>query len=105
MTHELKTDPAVFDAVADGTKTFEIRLDDRGFAVGDTLRLRRTRYTGREMRRNCRPLEYTGEEELRTVTHILRGPVYGLGMGWVIMSLNACGEAREALPPTSGSVS
>lgn len=88
MTHELKTDRDVFDAVADGTKTYEIRYDDRGFAVGDTLILRRTKYTGDEMR-NGMPLEYAGEQEARTVSHILRGPAYGLQQGWVILSLNA----------------
>lgn len=39
--HRLKTWHRYFDAVKDGSKTFELRLDDRGFAVGDTLRLLR----------------------------------------------------------------
>jgi hypothetical protein len=86
-THELKTDPEVFDDVAAGNKTFEIRRDDRGFKVGDTLILRRTKYSGAEMRHG-HLLIYTGETARRTVTHILRGPVYGLKDGWVIMSLN-----------------
>jgi hypothetical protein len=37
--HTLKTWPDQFTAVADGSKTFEVRYDDRGFAVGDLLRL------------------------------------------------------------------
>ena len=51
-THELKTVPPYFDAVARGDKPFEIRKNDRGYRVGDTLRLREwdgERYTGREV--------------------------------------------------------
>lgn len=83
--HELKTDPKVFDAVSFGEKTFEIRKDDRGFKVGDKLRLRRTKYTGAQMKAG-KPLIYE-EETHRYVSHILRGPIYGLKSGWVIMSI------------------
>jgi ASC-1-like (ASCH) protein len=37
MVHELKTLPKYFKAVREGRKTFEVRKDDRGFQVGDTL--------------------------------------------------------------------
>ena len=67
--HELKTWPEYFQALLDGRKTFELRLDDRGFKVGDLLLLREydrcaDEYTGRETTRlisyrlgpeNCSP--------------------------------------------------
>jgi hypothetical protein len=87
MIHDLKTDPEVFDAVARNEKTFEIRKDDRGYQVGDALILRRTRYTGEQMHFGS-PVEYTGEKEVRRVTHLLRGPLYGLAEGWVILSIS-----------------
>lgn len=40
MIHELKTDPEFFDAILDGRKTFEVRLNDRGYQVGDVLILK-----------------------------------------------------------------
>jgi hypothetical protein len=40
MVHELKCWPGPFRAIWQGDKTFEIRKDDRGFAVGDELVLR-----------------------------------------------------------------
>lgn len=90
MNHELKTDPEVFQAMIDGSKTYELRKDDRGYQVGDTLTLRETKYAGWQMHNNhplpnC-PLEYTGRATGRIVTHILRGPIYGLAEGWAILS-------------------
>ncbi|MFA6321796.1 MAG: DUF3850 domain-containing protein [Candidatus Omnitrophota bacterium] len=85
MIHELKTDPEVFQSVCDGFKTFEIRLDDRGFKVGDDLLLKETFYTGEEMKQG-KPLQYTGRDYYSHVNYILRGPCFGLADGWVIMS-------------------
>lgn len=84
--HILKTDSDVFQAVQRGIKKYEIRFDDRGFKVGDMLILCETKYTGEEMK-NGKPLEYTPSiKQRRRISHILRGPIYGLLDGWVILS-------------------
>lgn len=49
--HELKTWPEYFEAVSNGSKTFEIRKNDREFSVGDTITLKEfdpkeDKYTG-----------------------------------------------------------
>ena len=91
MKHELKTDAEVFRDVVAGLKTFEIRKNDRGFQVGDILELRKTRYTGEQMRAG-KPLKYTGEITTVGVSHILNGPIYGLESGWVILSIRRAFE-------------
>lgn len=79
IEHELKTWQSYFHSIADGTKTFEIRRDDRGFRVGDTLRLREIEYGSGK---------YTGREERRLITQILRHESdLGLMDGYAILSL------------------
>ena len=39
MTHDLKVWPEFFAAIDKGEKAFELRKDDRGFELGDDLRL------------------------------------------------------------------
>lgn len=51
MTHHLKTKPEYFQAVIDGKKTFEIRLNDRDFKQGDSVILEE--YTGKEIIPRC----------------------------------------------------
>lgn len=63
--HELKILPEYFVAVANGTKTFEVRKDDRLFEVGDILRLRE--FDGQE---------YTSREVKAEVTYILCDTAY-----------------------------
>ncbi|KAE8756740.1 DUF3850 domain-containing protein [Paraburkholderia madseniana] len=51
-THVLKSWPRFFDAIRLGTRTHELRRNDRDFQVGDLLELREyefsmSRYTGR----------------------------------------------------------
>jgi len=40
VIHDLKTWPQYFARLVDGSKTFEVRKDDRGYQTGDTLVLR-----------------------------------------------------------------
>ena len=82
--HELKTDPDVFSASWRGNKPWEIRLNDRGFVVGDVLILRETVYSGEEMRKGM-PLLYTGRQVTRRIIYICSG--YGLAENWVVMSV------------------
>lgn len=87
--HELKTDSPVFCETLKGTKTYEVRLNDRGYRIGDRLRLKETRYTGEEMKFGY-PLVYTRRECLVKVVQLLQGPIYGLKEGWVIMGIEKC---------------
>jgi hypothetical protein len=91
-THDLKTDPQAFDAALRGVKTFEIRFNDRGFAVGDTLRLHETVHTGEEMKAGA-PLKFTGRVLVKTVSHIQTG--YGLGKGWCCLSYAQSGQHAQ----------
>ena len=88
--HELKTDPDVFQASFDGKKNYEIRWNDRGYQVGDTLILRETTYSyaDRMTLPNPKPLIYTGRELNETINHVLDGGKYGLQQGWVILNLD-----------------
>jgi len=96
-THDLKTDSEVFLAVWNGEKTFEIRLNDRGFETGDILFLRETEYSGSEMKLG-HPLIFTERQIRAKVSHVLRGPIYGLMEKWVILSL---AEIRNIYRPKS----
>ena len=84
IEHVLKTDPAVFQDVLDGKKTFEIRFNDRGYQVGDLIVLKETKFTGQQMREGSL-LIYTGREMQKQISYILSG--YGLQDGWVILGI------------------
>lgn len=81
--HILKADPVPFDAVAAGVKTCEVRVDDRGYEVGDILILRRTKL-GHDQRPDGSSAEYTGHLVVLNITHIQRG--YGLPDNLAVLS-------------------
>jgi len=89
--HKLKTDPDVFQASWGGVKTFEIRINDRGFQVSDILRLRELLFANPKSLPNHDI--YTGRTLDVVVMHVLRGPRYGLADGWVIMAVRKAGES------------
>jgi len=81
-THELKCWPEPFEAIQRGDKTFELRRDDRGFALGDTLVLREYKPEGGY------PGTYTGRQTTRsTVTYILHGGRFGLPPDLCVMAI------------------
>lgn len=75
-THDLKTWPEFFHAVAEGRKTFEVRKNDRGFQTGDLLVLRRF-----EPKKGI----YTGELLSVRVAYVLSGN--GIEPGYVALGL------------------
>jgi len=87
MIHELKTVNPFFEDVLMLRKQFEVRKDDRGFAMFDTLRLREF-VDGK----------YTGRAVEAQVGYILRGGEFGIEAGYVVMQLElvtrvwGCGE-------------
>lgn len=89
--HELKTDHDPFDAVLAGYKTFEIRRNDRDYQTNDTLTLRETVYTGEQMAAG-EPLLYTGRAVDAIVTHVMKGPIYGIAEGWAVLSIKGRGQ-------------
>lgn len=85
MTHHLKIWPQFFAAILSGEKTFELRNDDRHFAVGDELILHEWHPVD---------MEYTGSVTRKRVTHLLRhdpkagcAATFGLQPGFVILSI------------------
>lgn len=78
MIHELKILPQYFKAVLEKRKTFEVRKNDRHFAVGDGICLR-----------EFDPLSkkgYTGLVWYGNITYILNNPLY-CKKGFIIMSI------------------
>lgn len=84
-THSLKSWPEFFEAVFTGAKTFELRVNDRNFQVGDTVHLREF---------DDRKGFYTGREIKKRITYIADGvgpgciaPLKGLSRGYAILAL------------------
>lgn len=75
--HELKTWPEYFEAIKRGAKTFEIRKNDRNFAVGDVLLLRK--YCP-----HCK--SYLGDSETVIVNYVLKEQPY-VSSEYVVMSI------------------
>lgn len=79
MRHELKIKSKYFNELLSGTKTFEIRKNDRDFKEGDTLKLNEYKddYTGSFITADVVGIMYDDE-----------GLEYGLQKGYCLMSLS-----------------
>jgi hypothetical protein len=87
MTHELKTWQPYFQSILDGWKNFELRKDDRGYTVGDTLLLKEF---------DSERWKYTGRETSREISYILPGGDFGLECGYSILGLTPESAPTEA---------
>ena len=76
--HNLKLAPQYFDDVYEGKKTFECRINDRNFEVGDELIL----YEFNPVTK-C----FLGRVFCVRVTYILPGGQHGILSGYVVMSV------------------
>jgi hypothetical protein len=75
-THTLKTWPVYYQAIADGSKTFEVRKNDRRFEVGDVLDLREwDPQTG----------AFTGREMGKVVSYVMRGGAFGIDPDFCVL--------------------
>lgn len=77
MIHALKIEPQYYEAVKTGKKPFEVRKNDREFAVGDYLAL--NEYNAEEQK-------HTGRAVLAKVLYILDDEQY-TPPGFVVMGI------------------
>lgn len=90
-THGLKTWPSYFEAVLKGEKTFEIRLNDRDFTVGDVLILHEWD-PGSPTRDSHLTTGYTSRKLEKRVTYVMQGGRFGLDPHWCVLGLGSVEE-------------
>lgn len=95
MTHYLKTWSEEFSQVWDGYKKFEIRKDDRGYQVGDTLVLEEGDLGGAGMTDHDLTFVYTGRVIEVNVMYILKGGKFGIEKDYVAMSIDLLGSYKK----------
>ena len=79
MVHQLKTKAEFFEEVASGVKTFEVRLNDRNFQVGDLLALNEIGKHGAHTGRHC----------MVEVTYVLTDKAYAKA-GYAVLGIRPC---------------
>lgn len=77
--HSLKCIEPFFSAIDDGSKTFEVRYDDRGYAVGDILILNR-------VNPDCPGIMNPADRPIiLEVTFVLSGEEWGIKRGYKVL--------------------
>lgn len=82
--HELKIWPESFLPIIKDQKLAEFRKDDRDYRVGDVLHLRE--WQPEDALKAHPAAHYTGREAMLSVTHIVRGPDFGVPDGYAMLS-------------------
>lgn len=85
--HDLKLSAEFFDASEAGLKPFEVRVDDRLYLVGDTIRLH-------EVRRESGYISCTGRvgRLWRVTFTLVHHECAGVADGWVVLGLAPVAE-------------
>ncbi len=79
MTHDLKTIPNEFAAAASGALRFQLRFNDRNYAIGDQIRLKEYDPFGNK---------YTGRTLTFDISYIVAADGVILRENYIIMSLS-----------------
>lgn len=86
-THDVKSWPDYFSSLISGDRQFDLRQNDRQYAVGDIINFREF---------DDRSGKYTGATLRRKITYIMEGigsgciaPLHGLQRGYVILALGS----------------
>ncbi|MBQ7567052.1 MAG: DUF3850 domain-containing protein [Oscillospiraceae bacterium] len=91
VIHELKIRKNFADAIADGTKTFEIRKNDRGYQTGDRLRFTVLDLIDGEVQPVIHPLDGREYE----IAYLLSG--WGVALGYVALGIREVSD-EDATP-------
>ena len=84
--HELKIYPKYFKEILNGNKQFEIRKNDRGFRVGDTIILK-----------EWDNIKYSGRTIEAKITYVLDDAFIGLARGYVAMGIKVMRKLGEQM--------
>ncbi len=98
ITHELKVWSQFFADVKNGRKSFEFRVNDRDFRVGDTLYLREYHPESKQ---------YTGQETTKKITYVLNLTDFLKGYdpsGYVVLGLAAEASSETVKDTDAGDV-
>lgn len=88
--HELKTVNRYWDAVAAGTKTFEVRRNDRAFQTGDVIVLTRTTETGNydtRLQDRSTTGAFAKSQISFRITYLLQGGQFGIDPAYCVLGL------------------
>lgn len=86
VKHELKLKAGLFDEVMANRMRVLIWKKSRDFALSDVLVIREV------IRSENKTVVYTGRQCVRVVTHYAEGGLFGVELGYVVMSIRPATE-------------
>jgi hypothetical protein len=99
ITHHVKCWPQYFQATSDGAKSFDVRLNDRDYRVGDTLALEEYEPGKTDHVRGIMA-GYTGRDLTVPIVYVLRGGQLGIADDFCVLGLGV--NLTDAKPQKTG---